>query len=223
MSQNNLLAHIQAVKPLVTTINRIDEECIQLEKRIEELEHGPLRKLYHYHFLNSLFALVIIPYFFFFHLIFSGMLVSTYQVMLLFDSIVLKLFLMICLFLVVPLGLYFLSVYGINVLLRRNSQNEGKIEQTRLALGEAISYQRQTEKELIVLTDIPAYYLKPYAIEKFENYIKLQRADSLKEAINLFETEKSFLLHQYTLFRFHGEKRLYQSYEQAVRFEKQAL
>ncbi|GAF12656.1 hypothetical protein JCM19046_2309 [Bacillus sp. JCM 19046] len=223
MTENHLLAHIQAVKPLVATLNRTDTECNQLENKMKGLEHGRLRSLYHYNYLNSLFALVIVVYFFVFHLIFGDMLVSTYHTLLFFDSFVLTFFLVFCLFLAVPLSLYFLLIYGINTLIKKTSTHQSKLQHIRSALAEATSYRKATKQELHELTDIPAYYLKPYSIEKFETYFKHQRADSLKEAINLFETEKSFLLHQYTLFRFHGEKRLYQSYEQAVRFEKQAL
>lgn len=221
MNREEWLNHIKKLHPKVKTITNVESETENLNKRIDELKSGPLRCFYQLRYMNTLFALAIIPYLFLFHLIGGKQLLSLYQ-LLSFDFALYKGILIFLLFLFIPISLYFVVLHGSNLLWRRLEHYEAKVTHAQMALEEAKQFKEKATKELSANTVIPVYYLKSYALKKFENYFKHHRADCLKEAINLFETEHRFLLHQYTIFRFHGEKRLYTRYEQAVQFDKQA-
>ncbi|WP_054706556.1 hypothetical protein [Bacillus sp. JCM 19041] len=221
MDRQEWLTHIRKLQPAVKTITEIQSEADNLNKRIDELKSGPLRCFYQLRHINTLFALAIIPYLFLFHLIGGKQLLSLYQ-LLSFDFALYKGILIFLLFLVLPISLYFVVLHGSNLLWRHFGHYDEKASHAQIALEEANKYKEEATKELRDHTTIPLYYLKSYSLKKFENYFEHHRADCLKEAINLFETERSFLLHQYKMFRFHGEKRLYTSYEQAVQFDRQA-
>lgn len=94
-----------------------------------------------------------------------------------------------------------------NRLIKHSRLYKQKLEHAKQQFDSAKAAARETLQQLLSETDIPPYYLKPYAIQKFKTYFLYQRADNLKEAINLFEIEKTFELHQYAMFRFHGEKK----------------
>ncbi|MFS0785761.1 hypothetical protein ABC345_05150 [Shouchella sp. 1P09AA] len=187
----------------------------------DQLKRGPLRHVYHYKELNSLFAVAILAYLFFFHILFSSTLIHLYHLFTVVDFFLFRMILVLVLFLIIPITLYFLLMIGINYLLKRWMNNEAKENETSLALEEMTKAQTTLKNRLSEQTSIPMYYLKTYALNKFETYFLHQRADSLKEAINLFEVEQQHVLQQYRFYRYHGEKRFSAMYEKAAEFENQ--
>jgi len=221
LNQTECLSHIRSIQPLVRDIESLKKEQLEQMNKKDQLKRGPLRHVYHYKELNSLFAIVIVAYLFFFHILFSSTLIYFYHFFTIIDLFLFRMFLVLILFLIIPITLYFVLMIGTNYLLKRWMNYEEKENETSLALEEMIEAQTTLKNQLSKQTSIPNYYLKTYALNKFETHFLHQRADSLKEAINLFEVEQQHVLQQYRFYRYHGEKRFSALYEKAAEFENQ--
>ncbi|WYQ41556.1 hypothetical protein NST67_16535 [Bacillus sp. FSL W7-1321] len=219
MNQKQWLAHIQSLEVLVEQNERAQGDEGQCLEQIQQLTSGPLRHFFLPRYLNTWFACAIILFLFFFHTLFGNRLISVFQLLSL-PFFLYKALLFLALFILTPLFLYFAGMYGMNRLIKHSRLYKQKLEHAKQQFDSAKAAARETLQQLLSETDIPPYYLKPYAIQKFKTYFLYQRADNLKEAINLFEIEKTFELHQYAMFRFHGEKKAYRVFEKALHFEK---
>ncbi|GIN12178.1 MULTISPECIES: hypothetical protein [Shouchella] len=219
MNQKQWLAHIQSLEVLVEQNEQAQGEERQCLEQFQQLTSGPLRHFFLPRYLNTWFACAIILFLFSFHTLFGNMLIASFQLLSL-PFFLYKALLFLALFILAPLFFYVVGMYGINRLIKNSRSYKRKLEHAKQRLDSARTTARESLQQLLSETDIPPYYLKPYAIQKFKTYFLHQRADNLKEAINLFETEKTFELHQYAMFRFHGEKKAYRAFEKALHFEK---
>lgn len=219
MNQKQWLAHIQSLEVLVEQNEQAQADEGQCLEQFQQLTSGPLRHFFLPRYMNTWFACAIILFLFSFHTLFGNVLIALFQLLSL-PFFLYKVLLFLALFILAPLFFYFAGMYGINRLIKNSGSYKRKLEHANQRLDSAKAAARETHQQLLSETDIPPYYLKPYAIQKFKTYFLHQRADNLKEAINLFETEKTFELHQYAMFRFHGEKKAYRAFEKALHFEK---
>ncbi|WP_144558423.1 hypothetical protein [Shouchella miscanthi] len=221
MQNTQCLSHIQRITPLAKKIEDILEQQKDLEAKQQQLERGPLRSLYHVKDLNSLFAVSILVYLFVFHTVFSASLITIYQLFSRIDILFISVISLFVLFVFMPILAYFLLIWSINKLFKRWLYYDHKENEVLLALKEAKEVEYELKHTLTDQTTIPMYYLKTYALAKFETYFLHQRADSMKEAINLFELEQQHVLQQYRFYQYNGERRFSKMYEKAAEFEKQ--
>ncbi|RQW23073.1 hypothetical protein EH196_04510 [Bacillus sp. C1-1] len=221
MEDTQCLSHIQRISPLVKKIEDTLTQQNHLEAKQKQLERGPLRHLYHVKDLNSLFAVCILVYLFVFHTVFSAALITLYQLFSTIDVLFISFISMFILFVCMPIFVYFLLIWSMNQLFKRWLHYDHKVHEVSLALKEAREVEQELKQTLSNQTTIPMYYLKTYALAKFETYFLRQRADSMKEAINLFELEQQHVLQQYRFYQYNGERRFTKMYEKAAEFEKQ--
>ncbi|WZY00235.1 hypothetical protein NSQ26_13245 [Bacillus sp. FSL W7-1360] len=220
MPQKKWLDHILHIRPFVQTVEECTETRMKTTNTAAQKQAGPLRRLYQIKHMNGLFALVIIPYLFLFHGLLGKQLIALFQ-MLSRNIFPYNLIMLLLIFVMLPLALYFLVLHFANHFWCKHQHYQEKIAAALSAQMQAEQDEAQTRAALLANTTLPTCYLHSYALQKFEQYFRSHRAETLRDAIHLFEIEKNHALQQYTLYRMNGEKRIPTSFTRAYQFEQQ--